>query len=83
MAKPHAFNAAAADSAAEAAARRNYLAVSSTVGLPTCSWWLEARSREEFADRARQERRRMAESTFAKGGKLTTGRDTERVERID
>lgn len=83
MSKPRAFNAAAADSAAEAAARRNYIAVSATVGLPSSSWWLEAGTREEFAALARREWRRMQESTFAKSNKLTTGRDTERVEKID
>ena len=35
-------------------------------GLPTGSWWLEARSREAFAAKVSDEAKRMAESKFGR-----------------
>jgi hypothetical protein len=33
---------------------------------PSCSWWTETRSREEFQARAAAERERMSHSTFGR-----------------
>jgi hypothetical protein len=42
---------------------------------PTSSWWTEAKSREEFRERAAQEHRRMALSAF--GRSSVTAKDHE------
>lgn len=48
-------------------------------GLPTRSWWLDVRTRDEFSQRARAERERMQQSAFGQTARvgLATAKDSE------
>lgn len=58
-------------------------AVNAAAARQVTSWWLRPRTREEFSVVARNESPRMQESSFGKSRKLTTGKDTEQVERLN
>lgn len=81
MSKPVAFNRASAEAQARRKANDAIFVQAAAQGLPTCSWWTEARDRSEFAARAKREAERMSWSPMGGSAKIVHAKDTEKVDR--